>query len=166
MMAWFRRAVPDRSDRSRPAPTGAPGGETPPALHTSLSDVVAVINARAGHLPVEAVVRSRRLTDTLGEIVDTSAVRPLDVYAVIAVRSTLDDYLPTTLQSYLAVDPERREVRSGSGLSPTDSLLQQIDILQTSASATLLAAREQDANALMTQGSFLETKFSRSDLDL
>lgn len=165
-MAWFRRAVSAGSDRLQPSPTGAPASDTPPALHTLLSGVIAVINAQAGHLPVEAVVRTRRLTDTLGEIVDTSAVRPLDVYAVIAVRSTLEDYLPTTLQSYLAVDPDGREVRSGSGPSPTASLLQQIDILQTSASATLLAAQEQDANALMTQGSFLETKFSRSDLDL
>lgn len=165
-MAWFRRAFPERSDAPRPPADRGPADDTPAALRTSLSTVVALVNSRAGHLPVEAVVRARRLTDTLGEIIDTSDVRPLDVYAVIAVRSTLDDYLPTTLQSYLAVDADRRGARTGLGPPPTDSLLQQIDILQTSATATLLATREQDANALMTQGSFLQTKFSRSDLDL
>ena len=165
-MAWFRRAVSDRSD-GPPAPAAAaPDSDTPAGLRTSLATIITVINAQAGHLPVAAVVRARRLTDTLGEIIDTSRVRPLDVYAVIAVRSTLKDYLPTTVQSYLAVDADRRQARSGSGPSPVDALLQQIDILQTSASATLLAVREDDVNALMTQGSFLETKFSRSDLDL
>ena len=42
----------------------------------------------------------------------------------------------------------------------------QLDALQSSASATLVATRNQDVDALMTQGSFLSTKFSGSDLDL
>ena len=37
---------------------------------------------------------------------------------------------------------------------------------QTSASQVLVAARNQDVDALMTQGTFLRTKYSRSDLDL
>lgn len=165
-MAWFRRSdAPDRDGIApRPATSGTDDG--PNTLRASLAQVVGMVNAHAGRLPVEAVVQARRLTDTLGEIVDTSDVRPLDVYAVIAVRSTLGDYLPTTLQSYLAVDAQHRETRTASGASPTDALLEQIDVLQMSASTTLRAVREQDANALMTQGSFLQTKFSRSDLDL
>ena len=53
-----------------------------------------------------------------------------------------------------------------SGRTPADSLLEQIDSLQTAADAILVAARAQDADALMTQGNFLRTKYSGSDLDL
>jgi len=131
-----------------------------------LRDIVKLVNANAGQLPGEAVVAARRVTDALNDIIDTSAVRPLDVYAVISVRGTLTDYLPTTLRSYLAVDENIRDTPRPSGRSPKESLLEQLAALETSASSVLLAARNQDADALLTQGTFLRTKFSGSDLDL
>jgi hypothetical protein len=102
----------------------------------------------------------------LTEIVDTSEVRPLDVYAVISVRSTATDYLPTTVRSFLAVDESLVDVPRPSGRTPVESLMEQLDALEDSATAVLKAAQEQDVDALMTQGSFLRTKFSGSDLDL
>jgi hypothetical protein len=128
--------------------------------------VIAYINRNAGRLPGVAVVTAKGVTDTLRETIDTNEVQPLDVYAVLAVKATLNDYLPTTLRSYLAVDPAGLNTPRASGRTPSQSLLEQLDALQTSASATLVAARKQDADALMTQGSFLRTKFSGSDLDL
>jgi hypothetical protein len=44
--------------------------------------------------------------------------------------------------------------------------MEQLDALETSALGVLQAAQQQDVDALMTQGNFLRTKFSRSDLDL
>jgi hypothetical protein len=117
-------------------------------------------------MPARAVVSTRALTDTLLEIIDTSSARPLDVYAVINVKGTLSDYLPTTVRSYLAVPEAMRDTARGDGATPTASLLEQVDALQTSADAVLEAIRNQDADALMTQGNFLRTKFSRSDLAL
>jgi len=131
-----------------------------------MEEVIAFINSNAGRLPGLAVVKARQITDTLRETIDTSEVRPLDVYAVLTVKGTLNDYLPTTLRSYLAVDAGLLDTPRGSGRTPSQSLLEQLDALQRSASATLVAARQQDADALMTQGSFLRTKFSGSDLDL
>jgi hypothetical protein len=108
-------------------------------------------------MPARAVVEARALTDTLGEIIDTSTVRPLDVYAVITVRGTLTDYLPTSVNRYVAAPTTD---------ATTASFVEQIGALQTSATATLEAIQRQDADALMTQGNFLRTKFSGSDLDL
>ena len=150
-----------------PPPGAEPdAGDTPDGLRRSLRDIVKLVNASAGQLPGEAVVSARRVTDALSDIIDTSDVRPLDVYAVISVRGTLTDYLPTTLRSYLAVDANMRDTPRPSGRSPKESLLEQIAALETSASQVLLAARNQDADALLTQGTFLRTKFSGSDLDL
>jgi hypothetical protein len=152
-----------------PAPANAvPPAEddSPTALLRLVFDANRYINRNSGHLPGEGVVNARRLTDTLREIIDTSQTRPLDVYATVAVKSILDDYLPTTLKTYLAVDGDATHVALSSGNSPAQALVEQLGHMQTSAVAVLAAARTQDANALITQGNFLSTKFTRSDLDL
>jgi predicted amidohydrolase len=125
-----------------------------------------LVNQSAGRLPLRAVVSARRVTDVLAEIVDTSDVRPLDVYAVLSVRGTVTDYLPTTIRSYLAVDESLVDVPRASGRTPAESLLEQLEALEVSAELVLEAAQQQDVDALMTQGNFLRTKFSGSDLDL
>ena len=166
-MGWFSRNMGprDRTPAAPDAPASDPG-DSPESLRRRVTELNTFVNANAGRLPAAAVVNARHLTDTLREVIDTSDVRPMDVYAVMSVKGTLSDYLPTTLRSYLAVDADLRETPRAGGRTPTQSLLEQIDALQTSASATLVAARSQDADALMTQGNFLRTKFSRSDLDL
>jgi len=166
-MSWLRRLT----GREEPEPTAEPPevtdvGDSPEALRAAIADVVRLVNAHAGRMPTAAVVNARRITDVLAEIVDTSRLRPLDVYAVIAVRGTVTDYLPTTLRGYLAIDPALRDTPRASGQTATQALLAQLDVLHASTTATLDAARHQDVDALMTQGGFLRTKFSRSDLDL
>jgi len=163
-VSWLARLRGDDEPDERQPPE--PDEDTPQALQAAIDELVRYVNARAGGLPPAALANARVLTDTLTEVVDSSAVRPLDVYAVISVRGVVGDYLPTTLRGYLALEPEVREQPRANGLSPTQSLMMQIDALQTSVQATLVATREQDADALMTQGRFLQTKFNRSDLDL
>lgn len=165
-MGFFRRRRPDDDVPKSPPLPVQDEGDSPQVLLQNMEDVIAFINRNAGRLPGIAVVSARCVIDTLRETIDTSEVRKLDVYAVMAVRGTLNDYLPTTLRSYLAVDTALLDTARGSGLTPSQSLLEQLDALQTSASATLVAARGQDADALITQGAFLRTKFSGSDLDL
>jgi hypothetical protein len=150
-------------------PGGLPtalGGDPTAALRRGIQQLVTTINRNAGRLPAAAVVNARALTDTLLEIVETSVTRPLDVHAVISLEGMVEDYLPTTLQTYLAVEPELVTVARAGGSTPTESLMMQLSQLQLSAAATLAAVHAQDADALITQGSFLRTKFSRSDLDL
>lgn len=161
-MPWFRRP------ESALVPVGPEDDpqDSPEALRSAIASVVRLVNGSAGRLPLRAVVAARRITDVLAEVVDTSEVRPLDVYAVISVRSTATDYLPTTVRSFLAVDEELVDTPRPSGRTPVQSLMEQLDALENSATAVLKAAQEQDVDALMTQGSFLRTKFSGSDLDL
>jgi hypothetical protein len=162
-VAWFKRpeAVSRVVAELAPEPE-----DSPAALRRAMTDVDRLVNASAGRLPLPAVVAARRVTDALREVVDGADVRPLDVYAAISVRSTATDYLPTTVRSYLAVDPDLVDVPRASGRTPAESLLEQLDALETSALAVRDAAQLQDVDALMTQGSFLRTKFSRSDLEL
>jgi hypothetical protein len=162
-VAWFRREPAPPPAQATPDPDA---GDKPEALRAAIATVARMINANAGRLPLTAVVAARRITDVLTEIVDTSDVRPLDVYATISVRGAVTDYLPTTIRTFLAVDKDLVDQRRPSGSTPTESLLEQLDALEGSALAVLEAAQAQDVDALMTQGSFLRTKFSGSDLDL
>jgi hypothetical protein len=111
-------------------------------------------------------VIARRALDAVREVIDTSSERELDVRAVVSIRGILEDYLPTTLRTYLAIDPAAVSTARPSGRTPAESFIEQLDVLWSSAMDLLDATRAQDADALLTQGSFLATKFSRSDLDL
>lgn len=166
-MNWIRRARDTAHDMVPPPLTAMTADDdSPQSLDAAVDSLDRFINRSAGRLPTAAVVNARGVTDTLRTIIATSTARPLDVYAVISVRGIAEDYLPTTLKGYLAVAPELLDVPRASGDSPTRSLMKQLDALQSSAVATLVATREQDADALMTQGTFLRVKFSGSDLDL
>ena len=162
-MPWFKR--PEVVTSAVTALTPEPE-DSPAALRTAITAVDRLVNVSAGRLPLPAVVAARRITDALGEVVDGAEVRPLDVYAVISVRATATDYLPTTVRGYLAVDEDLVDVPRASGRTPAESLLEQLDALETAALAVRDAAQHQDVDALMTQGSFLRTKFARSDLEL
>lgn len=159
MLARFRRGRQD--------PVGQPvasedTGDSPEALHRAVHELVWFVNRSSGRLPNDVVVASREVTDTLSAIISTSANRDLDIHAVIAVKAIATDYLPTTLRAYLALDT----------LTETDShrvaseLRQQVESLWEAAADVLAASVAQDVDALMTQGNFLRTKFTRSDLDL
>jgi hypothetical protein len=168
-MTWFRKLLPPVAPAPAPEPPVAePGldGDDPTTLRIELARLNRFINQNSGQLPGESVVTARRVTDVLREIVDTSEVRPLDIYAVISVKGILLDYLPTTLRHFLALDDAQLAVARPSGRTPVESLQEQLEALLDAAVSVLTAARAQDADALLSQGSFLRTKFSGSDLDL
>jgi hypothetical protein len=151
---------------AHPPPVDERASETPAALRDRLSALVAVINVSAGRLPIESVVAALAVTDTLGEVIDSSGVNGLDVRALVSLQGILDDYLPTTLRAYLSLEPSVTDVARPSGQTPKTSLLEQIDALWLASSDLLNATRARDADALLTQGNFLRAKFTRSDLDL
>jgi hypothetical protein len=169
-MTWFRKLLPPPA-----APAPAPGlpaagppadGDDPATLRSNLAQLNRFLNQNSGRLPGESVVTARRVTDVLREVIDTSEIRPLDIYAVISVQGILQDYLPTTLRSFLALDEAQLTAPRPSGRTPVQSLQEQLDALLDAATSVLVAAQAQDADALLSQGSFLRTKFSGSDLDL
>jgi hypothetical protein len=140
--------------------------DSPVVLRQSLAQLNRFINQNAGRLPGVAVVNARRVTDMLQAIVDTSEVRPLEIHALLSLKGIVNDYLPTTLRSFLAVDERVLDTQQLAGRSPAQRLLEQLDILHATAERVLVAVRSQDADALVTQGNFLRAKFAGSDLDL
>jgi hypothetical protein len=159
-MTWFRR------NREEPAPAPLPDEDSPDQLRRRLWELVQFINRNAGRLPVEAVVLARQVTDTVREVIETSADRALDVYAVVQINGIVGDYLPTTLRAYLNLDPAVTERPGPSGRTPRLALREQLVALDAAAAELYSAARAHDVDALFSQGNFLRTKFTGSDLDL
>jgi hypothetical protein len=162
MTSWLRRAR--RPQPSQQAPEE--DRDAPDKLRLRLWQLVQFVNRNAGKLPIEAVVLARQVTDIVREVIETSTDKTLDVYAIVQVNGIVDDYLPTTLQAYLNLDPAVTEQPAASGRTPRASLREQLEGLRTAATELLQAARAHDADLLFTQGNFLRTKFTRSDLDL
>lgn len=160
-MTWFRRGTDERTP-----PPAAEEDDTPEALLRRQWELVQFINRSAGKLPVEAVVVARRITDTIRAVIDTAQDGALDIYAVVSINGIVDDYLPTTLRTYLQLDPTLTEQVGPSGRTPRAALREQLDALWDAADDLLRATQEHDVNAIFTQGNFLKTKFTRSDLDL
>lgn len=162
MVGWFRRGGDDRPE---PAPEDTED-DSPAALLARQYDLVRFINANAGKLPVESVVAARGVTDAIRGVIDTADDHDLDIYAVVSVNGIIGDYLPTTLRAYLNLDPRLTEQAGPSGRTPRAALREQLESLASAANDLLRATQEHDVDALFTQGNFLRTKFSASDLDL
>ncbi len=163
MTSWFRRG------RDAPPATPPPAEseqDSPDALRLALWQLVQFINRSAGKLPVRATVTSREITDTVREVIETSTERDLDVYAIVAINGIVEDYLPTTLRTYLHLDPSLTDRVGPSGRTPRAALQEQVESLAVAAEDLLQATQAHDVDALFTQGNFLRTKFTRSDLDL
>lgn len=163
MVGWFRRGA---DDAPAPQEDDEQDDDSPAALLARQADLVRYINAHAGKLPVDAVVVARSATDAVRAVIATADDRALDIHAVVSVNGIIGDYLPTTLRSYLNLDPRITDQVGPSGRSPRAALREQLDALAAAADELLTATREHDVDALFSQGNFLRTKFSRSDLDL
>ncbi len=166
MTGWLRRFNRDPVPEPGPRPPEDDPDDRPEALLRKRSDAVRTVNRSAGRLPPEAVVLARSVLDVVREVVQTSRDSELDIRSVILVRGILDDYLPTTLNGYLALPAEVVDVTGPSGRTPHESLIEQLVTLENSALDLLDATSSRDVDALLSQGNFLSTKFSRSDLDL
>jgi predicted oxidoreductase len=158
-----------RNNDTAPPPPAEPepdSADTPDELRRRVWELVQFVNRNAGKLPVEAVVAAREVTDRIREVIATGNDRDLDVYALVSINGILGDYLPTTLRAYLNLDPALTERPGPSGRTPRAALRDQLDALAGAADDLLQAAQAHDVDALFTQGNFLRTKFTRSDLEL
>src|SRR6478609_2769229 len=164
-MNWLFGRQQEDQTRSQPTQvTDVP--DSPAALAAEVFRINRFVNAAAGQLPGEGVVAARRITDTIGTVLHTTRDRDLDIHARVSLNGILRDYLPTTLRTFLALDPSTRQTPRAGGKTPTAALAEQLDFLLGSATEVLTAVRNDDANALAAQGSFLRTKFAHSELDL
>jgi hypothetical protein len=163
MSSLFHR--PHLPAQAAPQPEPDPP-ESPAALARAIDEQVRYINAQAGRLPTESVVLARRVTDAASDVVDLAAGGQLDIQVALTVQKIVTDYLPTALRTYLALESDAVEVPGVLGTTPRQALAGQLSDLCSGARDVRAAAQSRDADALVSHGAFLRTKFTGSDLDL
>lgn len=163
MPTWLTRLRPDASAAPGAAPGvagGGPGGDEPdavPALRVRLAALVREVDAAGGDLPTEGVVVARQVTDLAAQVLRRD---DLGIHARVALAAVVDDYLPTTLRTYLAA---RRSPDADPG-ALARTLLDQLGVLRGSLHETVAAVADDDLRALEAQGIFLGARFTGSDL--
>ena len=149
-MSWIRRGA---------APAGA-------QQHTDqvddagakLAGLRRLVNRNAGLLPVRSVVAAHEVIDALAAALEPTEERDLDVRGLVGIERVVDDYLPTTIQNFLAL--------RANGAAAAEALQEQLDLLLDAADGQLAVLRERRQDAMGVHQSFLRTKFSQSDLDI
>ena len=157
------------SPPASPTPPAPPVDEVQ-ALRDSLKGTIRTVNAAAGRLPPSVVPEVHRVEDVLHELLNhaqRSAGNALGALEMQSLEAAVTDYLPTSIETFLALPVEFvAEHRNNKGQSPGQELSEQLMFLEHGVRELAQAVYSGDANQLSTQGRFLKTKFSRSDLDL
>lgn len=154
------------------APDPAPAGQGPPAkpFGERMTDKMAETSWAArrggGRLPVAVLPQLGRIEDVVYPFLSYVRANPLTAEEEVAVEGIIGDYLPTTLNTFLALDPRIANQRRSDGRTAGDDVLDQLETLEDAIRDVSKAVYEHDAQQLAIQGRFLNTKFSRSDLDL
>ncbi|PID53620.1 MAG: hypothetical protein CSB46_07035 [Micrococcales bacterium] len=156
-MSWFRQRRPQPPPQPAPEITRVAetlaGPTTQQQAQEMLGDLTAIVrrvNRAGAWMPMGAVPAIHEIEDRLRPLLEYLCRHPVTEAEMIPVRALVRDYLPTTVDQFIALPTEFVITHRGRhGLTPAQDLLTQLD-----------------AQELANQGRFLHTKFTRSDLDL
>lgn len=171
----FGRGPSPQNQQQAPAepyvPVPAPDPEeplpTPQEMADSLTWLVRKVNRAGGRMPEGGVPAVREVEDVLRPLLEYLQQQPATEAEMIGVRAMVTDYLPTTVDTFLALPAQFAQThRNRSGRSPEEEFLQQLELLAEGAGETATAIYAGDAQLLTNQGRFLQNRFARSELDL
>jgi hypothetical protein len=159
----FKRDEPAPAEPAAPPPPAVPFGER---MAAELERIRWKARRAGNTLPVATLPRLGQIEDVLIGLVEYLVDHPPSVDEEIAVEALITDYLPTTLSAYMALNRQVAATAGDDGRTPGDELLDQLVLLESAARELSASVYAHDAQQLATQGRFLSTKFSRSDLEL
>jgi len=118
----------------------------------------------AGRVPDDVVALAGRIAETLA---DTLPRVSASFEQEQTVLRTATDYLPRTLQAYVALPSSwAQSHRLPDGGTPLDALRAQLAVLEQATARMHDAAVGADASTLLANGTFLADRFATSRIDL
>ncbi len=168
MSRWRRLFAPD--DVASPASAISAPDEFA-AIRQQLVTVIRRVRSSSGRLPPAAVVRARDVGDAVAQLVRELERRrsigaSIDALVVATLESTVNDYLPTSVDSFLAVADLSTVGDDAGRRRAEDQLCAQLELLSNGVQELVESVRSGAANPLDVHGRFLETKFGKTDLSL
>jgi hypothetical protein len=120
------------------------------------------VRMSSGSMPVGVQARVTEIRREVLELLPSTGAFPLGSEDLYVIQRTATDYLPSTLQAYLAVrqgDPGRPA--SAGDKTPLQLLEEQLQLLDDRLDEISEAVRQQDLDQLVANGRFLEERFGR-----
>ncbi len=117
-----------------------------------------------GRLPADVQSQVAHIRQAILELLPHTAEFPVGSQDLFVLQRTAEDYLPTTIQAYLALPPAyaaERVVQDGK--TPLEVLKEQLELLDQQMEEVAEAVHRRDTDRLLAQGIFLEERFGRRD---
>jgi len=140
------------------------GGTDPGDLRAALAHQVGAVK---GKVPDDVYQKVLSIQQTiLGILPKIDRLGPGSQDAFV-VQKTVSDYLPSTLQAYLNLPRAYATLhRLSDGQTAAQLLMRQLTLLDSKLDAVADAVNQNDADALLANGRFLEDRFGKSALSL
>lgn len=143
----------------RPRPRVAKSTFDPRQIRRSLDRAYAMTH---GRLPADAQSKVAEIRQEILALLPHAAQFPPGSPDLYVVRRMAEDYLPTTIQAYLALPPDYAKGRTlQGGRTPLQVLNEQLDLLDDKMDEITEAVRRRDSDRLLANGLFLEERFGR-----
>jgi hypothetical protein len=116
-----------------------------------------------GRLPVDAQSRVARIRSEILELLPHAAEFPPGSQDLYVLRRMAVDYLPTTIEAYLALPATyatERVVQDGK--TPLQVMNEQLELLDSQMGEIAEAVHRRDSDKLLANGIFLEERFGRT----
>jgi len=116
-----------------------------------------------GRLPVDAQSRVARIRAEILELLPHAAEFPPGSQDLYVLRRMAVDYLPTTIEAYLALPATyatERVVQDGK--TPLQVMNEQLELLDSKMEEIAEAVHRRDSDRLLANGLFLEERFGRT----
>lgn len=115
-----------------------------------------------GRLPADVQTKVAEIRTEILELLPHAAEFPPGSPDLYVVRRMATDYLPTTIQAYLALPSGyASEHVVQAGKTPLNVLKEQLDLLDAKMDEITEAVRRRDSDRLLANGIFLEERFGR-----
>jgi hypothetical protein len=120
------------------------------------------VRVASGRLPPAVQAKVAEIRREILELLPSTAMFPLGSEDVYVIQRTATDYLPSTLDAYLAL-PEAYATRQvlPDGRTPLQLLGDQLQLLDDRLDEITEAINHQDLNRLVANGRFLEERFGQ-----
>jgi hypothetical protein len=140
------------------------GGEAPSDVAGALSHQISAVRGKVPDDVYQKVVSIQQTILGILPKIDRLGAGSQDAFVV---QKTVSDYLPSTLQAYLNLPYAYATVhRFSDGRTAAQVLLDQLTLLDTKLDEVADAVNKNDADALLSNGRFLEDRFGGSALNL
>jgi hypothetical protein len=116
-----------------------------------------------GRLPADAQAKVAEIRQEILALLPHAAEFPVGSPDLYVLRRMALDYLPTTIEAYLALPPSYatgRVVKEGK--TPLQVMKEQLDVLDAKMDEIAEAVHQRDSDRLLANGIFLDERFGRA----